>query len=189
MRQFLTGRHSVFGVLAMFTLSACSSFSNPLSNEVVVAPECPNIVIVKDTAELTAFRPGPGRDLTDVVLDARIDGFDGECETDLESDKSGTVNVDLQMVFEATRGPANETRAGEFSFFVAIANRDGAILAKKVFETEFEFEGNRNRIGGIEELTQEIPLRPGELGEDFDIFIGFQLDPEQLNYNRAKLAR
>lgn len=185
MRQFLTGRHSVFGVLAMFTLSACSAFSN----EVVVAPECPHIIIVKDTAELTTFRPGPGRDLTDVVLDARIDRFGGECETDLESDKSGTVNVDLQMIFEATRGPANETRTGEFSFFVAIANRDGAILAKKVFGTEFAFEGNRNRIGGIEELTQEIPLRAGELGEDFDIFIGFQLDPEQLKYNRAKTAR
>ncbi len=167
----------------MFTLVACSS------DEGVLAPACPNIVIVKDTAELTKFRPGPGRDLTDVVLDARIDRFDGECETDLEDDRSGKVEVDLQLIFEATRGPANDTRTGEFRYYVAIANRGGAILAKKVFATEFEFEGNRNRIGAVEELTQEIPLRPGELGEDFDIFIGFQLNPEQLDYNRAKRLR
>lgn len=167
----------------MFTLVACSIGGSP------VAPPCPHIIIVKDTAEMTTFRPGPGRDLTDVVLDARIDRFDGECETDLESDRSGQVNVDLQLFFEAIRGPANTTREGKFRYYVAIGDRTGAILAKKLFSTEFEFEGNRNRIGAAEELTQEIPLRPGDLGDDFDIFIGFQLSPEQLDYNRAKRAR
>ena len=167
----------------MFTLVACSP------EESVNAPACPHIIIVKDTAELTTFRPGPGRDLTDVVLDARIDRFNGSCETDLEKDRSGQVGVDLQLFFEATRGPANDTRKGNFNYYVAIADRSGAILAKQVFDTEFEFEGNRNRIGGVEELTQKIPLRTGELGEDFDIFIGFQLNPEQLDYNRAKRAR
>lgn len=167
----------------MFTLVACASEESP------TAPACPNIVIVKDTAELTAFRPGPGRDLTDVVLDARIDRFDGECETDLEPGRIGTVSVDLQLFFEAIRGPANTTRQGEFSYYIAIGDRNGKILAKKVFSTEFEFEGNRNRIGAAEELTQEIPLGSGDLGDDFDIFVGFQLSPEQLDYNRAKRAR
>jgi hypothetical protein len=167
----------------MFSLVACSS------EESVIAPACPNIIIVKDTSEMTSFRPGPGRDLTDVVLDARITRFGGSCETSLENDRSGQVEVDLQLFFQATRGPANDTREGEFSYYVAIADRGGAILAKKVFVTEFEFEGNRTRIGAVEELTQEIPLRPGELGEDFDIFVGFQLNPEQLDYNRDKLRR
>lgn len=184
-RHYLTARGSVFGVLALFTLSACSS----LSSNAVVAPPCPHIVIVKDTSEMTAFQPGPGRDLTDVMLDARINRFDGECETDLESDRSGKVNVDLQLIFEANLGPANKTRTGNFSYYVAIGNRSGAILAKKVFDIEFEFDKNRNRLGGLEELIQEIPLRAGELGEDFDIFIGFQLTPEQLNYNHAKRIR
>lgn len=167
----------------MFTLAACSA------EETATAPACPTVIIVKDTADLTTFRPGPGRDLTDVVIDARLARFDGSCETDLENDRSGQVNVDLQLIFELIRGPANKTREGEFSYYVAIAARDGTILAKKVFNTGFEFEGNRNRIGGIEELTQEIPLRPGQLGEDFDIFVGFQLNPDQLDYNRAKLGR
>ena len=172
-------------MLATFSLAACST----LIGEAEVPPECPQIVIVKDTSQLTVFQPGPGRDLTDVLLDARIDRFGGECETDLEPDNSGTVNVDLQLVFEATRGPANKTRAANFSYYVAIGDRSGAILAKKVFDVGFEFEGNRNRVGGIEELTQEIPLRTGELGEDFEIFIGFQLSPEQLDYNHTKQIR
>ncbi len=167
----------------MFTMAACSF------EESAIAPACPNIVIVKDTAELTAFRPGAGRDLTDVVLDARIDQFDGSCETDLKPERIGKVIVDLQLFFEAIRGPADNTREGKFSYYVAIGNRNGKILAKKVFSTEFEFEGNRNRISAAEELTQEIPLSSGDLGEDFDIFVGFQLSPEQLDYNRTKRAR
>ena len=94
----------------------------------------------------------------------------------------------MQLIFEVIRGPANETRNGQFNYYVAIANSEGSILAKKVFNTGFEFEGNRNRIGGLEELTQKIPLRPGERGEDFEIYVGFQLSPEQLDYNRAKLG-
>ncbi len=165
----------------MFALAACEN------QESVSAPACPTIVIVKDTADLTTFRPGPGRDLTDVVIDARLARFDGSCETDLERDQSGRVNVDLQLLFEIERGPANQDREGQFRYCVAIAERDGgAILAKKVFATEFEFEDSRRRIGGIEELIQEIPLQPGELGEDFEIYVGFQLTPEQLQYNRAK---
>lgn len=183
-RRNLAHRRTAFGVLALFVLAACT-----VENAPVVPPACPTIVIVNDTAELTAFRPGPGRDLTDVVLDARLDRFDGTCETDLEDDRSGQVDVDLQLFFEATRGPADQSREGRFDYFVAIAERGGAILAKKVFETEFEFEGNRNRIGIVEELTQEIPLRPGKLGDDFDIFVGFQLTPEQLEYNRARQVR
>ena len=166
----------------MLALAACAA------EESATAPACPTVVIVKDTADLTTFRPGPGRDLTDVVIDARLARFDGSCETDLDDDRSGQVNVDLQLIFEVERGPANADDRGEFSYYVAVAERDGAILAKKVFETGFEFDDNRRRIGGIEELTQEIPLRPGELGEDFEIFVGFQLDREQLQYNRAKLG-
>lgn len=168
----------------MFALAACAQ-----EQDAVLAPPCPNIIIVKDTSELTAFRPGNGRDLTDVVFDAKLVRFDGTCETDLEDDKSGTVSVDLQLFFEATRGPANETRTGSFRYFVAIADRAGKILAKKVFETGFEFEGNRNRVGALQELAQEIPLRPGQLGDEFDVFVGFQLSDEQLQYNRARLAR
>ncbi len=165
----------------MFALAACEN------QESVSAPACPTIVIVKDTADLTTFRPGPGRDLTDVVIDARLARFDGSCETDLERDQSGRVNVDLQLLFEIERGPANQAPNGQFRYYVAIAERDGgAILAKKVFATEFEFEDSRRRIGGVEELIQEIPLQPGKLGEDFEIYVGFQLTPEQLQYNRAK---
>jgi len=75
------------------------------------------------------------------------------------------------------------------SYFIAIADRNENILARETFESEVEFEGNRNRIAYVEELKQKIPLKAGKLGDDFKIFIGFQLNDEQLKYNRNKLGR
>lgn len=168
----------------MASLAACAKQDSAAS-----APPCPNIIIVKDTSELTAFRPGPGRDLTDVVFDAKLGRYAGDCETSLEKDRTGTVSVDLKLFFEATRGPANDTREGKFSYYVAVAKRGGEILAKKVFDAGLKFEGNRNRVGVMQELSQEIPLHKDQLGEDFDIYVGFQLTPEQLQFNRGKVAR
>lgn len=177
----------MFRVLAGLTVAAALGACAQQDEE--SGPLCPNIIIVKDTSEYTAFKPGPGRDLTDVVMEARLDRFSGFCETDLDRDRSGEVTLDLRLIFQATRGPASTSRAARFPFFVAIADREGNILAKEIFESEFEFEGNRTRIGVFEDLTPEIPLAPGQTGEDFDIFVGFQLTGEQLDYTRSRNVR
>ncbi len=173
-------RAGLVGAIATFTLAACSS------PDVASIPPCPNVVIVDDIAQVTKFLDGPGRDLTDVVLEVRIASFDGTCVTDPDAGAAGQVSVDLILVVEATRGPANADRQGEYDFFIAIAETDGEIVAKQVFPGEVAFKGNRNRVAAQEELTQMIPLRPGENGADYDILIGFQLSDEELVYARQQ---
>lgn len=154
------------------------------------APECPAIAIVQDASELTLFVPGPGRDLIDVTLEARVREFGGFCNTDIDEDTgAGKVDIDLEILFEATRGPASTSREAQVSYFIAITDTAENILARETFITDLEFEGNRNRIGFVEELSQTIPIREGKIGEDFKVFIGFQLSDEQLTYNRNKLGR
>ncbi|MHA1565454.1 MAG: hypothetical protein ACTSX7_09095 [Alphaproteobacteria bacterium] len=166
--------------IAALTLAACSS------PNVASIPPCPNVVIVDDIAQMTKFLDGPGRDLTDVVLEVRIASFDGSCVTDPDAGAAGEVSVDLILVVEATRGPANANNQGQYDFFIAIAETEGDIVAKRVFPGEVVFEGNRNRVAAQEELTQMIPLRPGENGADYDILIGFQLSDEELVYARQQ---
>ena len=173
-----------FALLATLVLAACQQ-----------GPErptlaCPVIAILQDAAELTLFVPGPGRDLIDVTLEARISEFGGFCDTDIdEDDRTGEVDIDLQVLFEATRGPVSVTREAQVGYFVAITDTQENILARQTFDADLEFQGNRNRIGFVEELTQKIPLRAGQVGEDFKVFIGFQLTEDQLEYNRNKLGR
>ncbi|MBM3558827.1 MAG: hypothetical protein FJX53_02830 [Alphaproteobacteria bacterium] len=151
-----------------------------------VPPPCPAIVVVGDTAELTQFRPGPGRDLTDVVAEGRIDRFDGFCETDRNRDGTGEIAVELQLFFVIASGPANTTRFATYEYFVAIADTSERILAKQTFSAEVAFEGNRNRLTAFETLVQTIPVTAGQDGGAFTVYVGFQLTPDQLAYNRSK---
>ncbi|MSO81009.1 MAG: hypothetical protein EXQ97_05145 [Alphaproteobacteria bacterium] len=149
-------------------------------------PACPAIVVVGETAKLTQFRPGAGRDLTDVVAEGRIDRFDGFCETDRNRDGTGEVRVELQVFVVIARGPANTTRTASYEYFVAIADKSERILAKQTFSADVAFEGNRNRLKAFETLEQKIPLAVSQDGGAFTVYIGFQLTPDQLSYNRAK---
>ncbi|MEP4379942.1 MAG: hypothetical protein ABJ215_17695 [Alphaproteobacteria bacterium] len=172
-----------WAALALFVLAACQQGAP------APAPPCPNIVIVKDASELTQFLPGPGRDLTDVTLEARVADFRGFCDTDIKEDRTGMVDVELQLLMAATRGPAATSRQATVNYFVAIADKDENIVAREEFATILTFEGNRNRVGFAEELAQKIPLRAGQLGDEFSVFVGFVLSDEDLKYNLNKRGR
>ena len=45
------------------------------------------------------------------------------------------------------------------------------------------FEGNNTRVGVTEEVEPRIPLKRGETGADYRIYVGFSLNPEELQYN------
>ena len=152
------------------------------------APTCPSVIVVGDARQITQFLPGQGRDLTDIVLEASIVDFNGTCETDTNDDVE-FVDVELNLTIEARRGPANSDRTGAYEYFVAIVDQGKNIRAREVFASDFEFEDGRTRLAAVEELTQEIPLRPGEAGQDYDIMVGFQLTREQLEYNRNRGAQ
>ncbi len=173
----------ISGIAAALMLAACSA------GEPALAPPCPTTVVVQEIADVTQFKAGEGRDLTDVVTEATIVGFDGFCETDSKAGKSGEVTVEMQLLFSATRGPANTDRKGGFNYFVAITDRDEKPVQKHVFSAEVEFPGNRNRVSPFEELTLTIPLKPGENGGDYTVLVGFQLTPEQVEYNRSSRIR
>ncbi len=172
-----------WAALALFVLAACEQ------GPPAPPPPCPDIVIVQDAAELTQFLSGPGRDLTDVTLEAQVADFRGFCDTDIEDDRTGVVDVDLQLLMVATRGPAATTRTATVRYFVAIADKDENILAREEFDTSISFEGNRNRVGFSEELAQTIPLQAGQFGDAFSIFVGFVLSDEDLKYNLNKRGR
>lgn len=151
--------------------------------------ECPTVIIVKDTSELTAFRSGSQQSQKNVELKVRIDSYKGACKTSFESDRSGKIDIDLKLKFDAVRGPENVNRKENFRFYVAIVNIKGDILAKEIFSTSLKFDKNIGRQFKTEKLTQKIFLRSGESGVDFDILVGLQLSPEQLNYNLTKKYR
>ncbi len=153
-------------------LAACSG------DQVAVA--CPQAAQIKDASRLTRFS-GAGRDLTDVLFEAEIKQLQLVCEYD-----DGVVEASLKIVFQALRGPANRQGRAPVRYFVAIADRGKAILAREEFDLEIPFRGNQTRVAISEELGPRIPLRPGESGTDYRIYVGFTLTREEMRYNRRR---
>jgi len=151
-------------------LAACSKDGPPLP--------CPAVVPVADAAQLVRFN-GQGRDLTDVLFEARIETYTLTCEYD-----DGVIEGQMLLQVLAARGPADRDRVARLGYFVAIATRDRKIGAREEFELAIPFEGNRTRVLAAEELTPRIPLKPGEDGSNYLIYIGLIVTPEELQYNR-----
>ena len=139
---------------------------------------CPQLVPVVDAMRVTRFQ-GEGRDLTDAEFEARIDDVSGECELD---DEEIVTNMAVTLV--AKRGPADQDRRISFRYFVAIADNFENVLAREEFGVTLEFEGNRTQIGYLDEIEPTIPLKEGQSGRDFRIYVGLVLTPEELERNR-----
>lgn len=170
-------RAILVGLAAALGLAACSTDEREL-------PACPEVRMERDTAALVAFRPGGGRDLTDVMFEARVTGYTGDCAY---SSDGSEVNVTMKVEFAISRGPAFQGNQGSFEYFAAIPAFYPAAEGKAVFPLDYVFPGGN--IGTIlvrdEEISLTIPLRAGLRGSDTPIYIGFQMSPEQLEYNRS----
>jgi hypothetical protein len=151
-------------------LAACSSATPP--------PPCPSIVPVADAAQVVRF-DGDGRDLTDVIFEARLENFALTCDYD-----DNVIESQMTLQVLAARGPADRDRMAKLGYFVAIATRDQKILAREEFDLAVPFEGNRTRVLAAQELTPRIPLKPGEDGSNYIIYVGLTVTPEELQYNR-----
>ena len=80
-------------------------------------PPCPEVNVLADAAKYTEFRPGPGRDITDQVLQGEITGYKGGCTYDKDT-KLLTVALQVQMTF--TKGPAASADQMRSQYFVAV---------------------------------------------------------------------
>ena len=161
----------LFGLLAVAVLASCAS-------EPETRP-CPQAVVLTDAARQVKFS-GLGRDLTDVLFEATIQTGRLVCEYD-----DNTLDVDLQVQVVAARGPANTDRLAQINYFIAVARVDQTVLARESFDITIPFPGNRTRVSGIEEIGQVITLVGGEHGGNYRIYVGLDLTPEELEYNRV----
>ena len=166
----------VAGVAAM-AVAACSSSSTQNA-------ACPRVAVLGDLSELVRFRPGAGRDLTDVELQAKFDNFAFGCRYDKDA-----VVVEIDVQIEATRGPALPANRTSFEYFAAITNPAGDIVAKEPFAADLEFKGNTTKVMVADELAPRIPLIDRTSGANWSILLGLQLTDEQRDWIRRQRGR
>ena len=159
----------------MLGLAACSTVGNIIIPRKIV---CPPTAVVAGTGSYTLFRPGPGRDVEDVKFDAEISKVRVRCRY---RGRGAAVTISFEVA--GTLGPAADTSVYRVPFFVAVSRDNEAVLGKRVFVSEHRFSAGVDHSVQREELVQFIPLEKNQKPTAFEILIGFQLTPEQLEYN------
>ena len=145
------------------------------------APPCPARAILGDAANLDVYRAsgtsGGARDLTDLVLHARIVGMQGSCK---QGDEKNQLAVTVNVGVDLTRGPAMAGRETDVPVFVAVTQGD-TILDKHVYRMHVVFPSNVDRITLTPgEANLILPVTPTKSGAAYTILAGFQLTPDQM---------
>lgn len=176
--------------LAMFAILLLVAVTVSGCARKIVLP-CPNVRVDSATASLTKFKDGPvnaqgGREVSDIEYQADIAGYKGTCEYDDDN-----VEVTFSVDFTVTGGAAAKGGSAPLYYFVAIPQFFPAENGKRIMKTTHKLPARAGTRESFSEsgLSVTIPIKKDQAGASYDIYIGFQLDAAQIDYNRSKTIR
>ncbi len=144
---------------------------------------CPATAILDDAGELVRFTAASPKGPGDVAFTARMKYISGVCQVD-EKD----VVMELNTLMEAKRGPANESGQVKFAYFVAILGKDKTVLTRTKFPMIAKFQKRETKLDFSDAVTVTIPRKEGDVPKDYIVYIGYEMTPDELAYNRKKLG-
>ena len=173
-----------FAVLAVAAglLTGCQSVTRVLETPEQNSGPCPSALSLYDAHRVVELNG-------DEVAYENV-GFTGEILAvrslcSYYGERPILANLELDMGFG--RGPAAVGEAHTYEYFVAVTRRDVAVIEKQVFPVTVRFEPGQDRVFRTETIDAiSIPRANAETsGVNFEIIVGFELTPEQLEYNRS----
>ena len=151
----------------------------PLSRRANAGP-CPYVKILYDAAryvELADNRPATAN----VGYTGEIEGLAADCS--YRGDDPITVQVNL--LFNLGRGPMATAGSHTYRYWIAVTERNRAILAKQYFDLPVDFRGGET-ASATEEQTIVIPRAAATTsGDNFEILVGFEVTQEMAEFNRT----
>jgi hypothetical protein len=172
-------------------LAGCGGGSGATAGNVLTAGQapCPRITILADGADLTQYVPGAPRDLTTMVLDARIAGFDAVC--DYASRDRRALDVRVTPRFQVERGPAARGGSLDIPWFIALSDAgDTDVIERQAYTARATLTSNQTRVNTTGQAARlRLPIGDGVSAGNYVVRISFQLTPDQLAQNRSRGPR
>jgi hypothetical protein len=185
-------RFLIVAALGFGALTGCSDTG--FFGSKIVPPSCPTVSILEDANRITVYRPGPGRDIADIVYEARLLGVEGDCAYEIDKKGKTTVETTYKSVtmsmrprFIVTPGPALTGFSIPVHYFVAMPEFYPNPEGRADFSRNVETSSTRTQVD-VRDVNIEIrvPLNEKRRGESIGVFIGFVLTDEQLRENRSR---
>ncbi|UTW54895.1 hypothetical protein [Kordiimonas sp. SCSIO 12610] len=165
----MTIRLFVLSVL-LLVVAACNR--NPLE---VIVSRCPAVAVVGDLGTFTKFE-GSGQTTDDVAFTASIHQIQSDC------DEGSSVVGQTSFEISAQSGPALKNRSLTLPYFVAVLKDNSQIVSKKIFETTLVFDENGYAVSR-EVVGQFIPTIDQTRRYNYEVLLGFQIDPQDVVFN------
>jgi len=159
---------AVLALAAM--LAGCSGTSEDLT--------CPAAATAPDLDAVAIFAPGASTDAANVQAAGKIFNVSRQCENE-----KGGILVNALITVDAVRVAPQVSRA-EYVYFVAVVDSTRTILNEQRFTLDAQFTSQDFRQY-VEKISVHLPLQHVSSGDAYAIIVGFQLTPEQLEFNRA----
>jgi hypothetical protein len=157
----------------------------PSAATIAAGPPCPYSAVLSEASTVTYVRGG-GQTTADVIMTANISPPRLECEYDAAS-RTDDINFTFPLVL--TKGPASTSDEGQITYFIALVNMAGDVIAKRVYQRRIVFGGKQSFIANERVDNLVLTLGPGTRPTDHRLLIGFQLTAEQLAYNRLRATQ
>lgn len=166
--------------LSALLLSSCAGVGENLDDTPNVGP-CPVAASLFDTSRMVQINGSEKHE--NVEFTGAIEGIRGYCRYV----GLNPITMEVEVDFAFGKGPKATSSSRTYPVFVAITRRDKSVLAKEKFNIDVTWPAGKDVVRHTETIPGIVIPRANETisGSNFDVFVGFDLTPEQLAYNRS----
>ncbi|MGH6957292.1 MAG: Tat pathway signal sequence domain protein [Caulobacteraceae bacterium] len=145
------------------------------------AGPCPYVKILYDAARYVQFKGGDPA-IADVGFTGELENLSSGCE--YKGDEP--IRVEARLLFEFGRGPQAQGRHETYRYWVAVTDRNRAVLQKQYFELPVDFPPGHDRVTKTQDILGiVIPRANAKVsGGNFEVLVGFDVTPQMAAFNR-----
>jgi len=150
----------------------------PLRRSAAAGP-CPYVKVLYDAARYVEL-VGERTTIANVGFTGEIDGLVSDCA--YQSDQPITVMTRVR--FNLGRGPQAQGDGRTYRYWIAVTERNRAVLAKEYFDLPVNFDGATTTTV-TRDQTIVIPRAEATTsGDNFEVLVGFDVTPAMAEFNR-----
>ena len=145
------------------------------------AGPCPFVKVLYDAGRYVEFKDSREAS-ANVGFTGEIQGVSAGCEYK----DADPIKVKMQMLFELGKGPQAVGSSKTYRYWVAVTQRNQAVISKQVFDLPVKFAEGQDRVYVTEEIGEVVIPRASATtsGANFEILVGFDVTPQMATFNR-----
>ena len=159
---------------------AFGNLNTPLPKLKAAGP-CPYVKVLYDAARYIDFKDNVEGSAS-VRYSGEIQNVSSICSYKADQ----PITVQARMLFEFGRGPQAPSRSTSYRYWVAVTDRNHAVLDKQTFAIPVAFPAGQDRVALTQDISRiVIPRKDTNVsGANFEVLIGFEVTPQMAAFNR-----